>query len=125
MSATEYIETVASWEFYTNPKQYNCFKQIGKLKDAKQVEAFKNRNGCDGRKTEKARQTYDSISFHDCYCNHLARNFDSYIFIHEQYIKGFLPYPGTVLEQPNKVMDIINLISKLKNEQEIKMQKDK
>lgn len=92
--------------------------------DANKIEAFKNRNGCEGRLSEKPRQTYDTLRFHSCYCNHLSPSFDSFLYIHEQYGKGFLPFQGALLDQPNKVMDVIALVSKLKAEREAKMQKD-
>ena len=120
----EYVDLIATWEYYSNPKQYNCKVQLKKMKDLNRIEGFKNRNGCDKRVNKLPRQTHDTINFHDCYCNHLSPSFDSYIFIHDQYTKGFLPYSGSIMDQPNKAMDVINLISKLKYDREVKIQKD-
>jgi len=86
------------------------------------IEGFKNRNGCDNRRSEKPRQTYRNINFHDCYCNHLDHSFGHYLNIHDNYTKGFLPFTGGYLDQPNKVMEIVNLISVLKYEAEKKEQ---
>lgn len=122
ISTVEYVETVATWEYYTNSKQFNCKSNIKKMKDSARIEAFKNRNGCDKRMAKTPRQKIDDIAFYDCFCNHLSPSFDSYIYMHEQYSKGFLPFSGSVLEQPNKAMDAIALIGKLKSDREAKMQ---
>lgn len=92
------------------------------MTDKNRIEQFKNRNGCEA-KSKTPRQTHDYIEFYNCYCNHLSSSFDTYLFIHDQYTKGFLPFKGTVLEQPNKSMEVINLISKLKSDYELKLQK--
>lgn len=86
------------------------------------IEDFKNRNGCEGRISENPRQTYGSINFHSCYCNHLDENFHHSLALQENYNKGFLPFSGGYLEQPNKAMEIINLISNLRIETERKEQ---
>lgn len=82
------------------------------------IEGFKNRNGCENRVSEKPRQTYRNINFHTCFCNHLDLSFNQYLSIHDNYTKNHLPFSGGYLEQPNKVMEIINLISTLRSESE-------
>lgn len=88
------------------------------------VEGFKDRNGCDGRRAEKPRQTHNNIAFHDCYCNHLDYGFSHWLQMHDQYQNGFLPFAGSAQEQPNKIMEILSVISQLKQELENKQQQD-
>lgn len=121
----EYIEIVATWEHAVNTKQYNCKVNIKNMREDKvKIEGWKNRNGCENRVLKQPRQTHDSIHFHSCYCNHLSSSFEQYLFIQDQYSKGFLPYPGTTLEQPNKVMDVIQLITKLKQDRQQKLENE-
>lgn len=88
------------------------------------IEGFKNRNGCDNRKTDRPRQVNGNLQFHSCYCDHLDHDFGFLMSLFDQYEKGFLPYKGSITEQPNKIMDVFNLISQLKLELENKMRKE-
>lgn len=61
---------------------------------------------------------YNEIIFDRCHCFYLNdvqfRNMAFEIFNWSE--KGFLPYPGTWLEQSNKTIEIINLVGLLQTE---------
>lgn len=120
----EYIKIVSSWNYHTNHKQFNCKEQVEKMKNQpnsqQRILGFKERNGCDNKISKTPRQVYRNLNFHSCFCNHLDNSFNHYLDIHENYSKGYLPFTGGFLEQPNKVIEIINLISVLKYELEKK-----
>lgn len=44
--------------------------------------------------------------------------------MHDQYQNGFLPFAGSAQEQPNKIMELLSVISQLKQELENKQQQD-
>ena len=46
------------------------------------------------------------------------------MFLYEQYNKGFLPFQGSVLEQPNKAMEIIQIMSGLMADRKAKLEKE-
>lgn len=115
----EYISLVSSWNYHTNTKQYNCKEQYKKFKTSEKLQEFKNRNGCDNIISTKPRQHYENITFYNCYCNHLDYSFLNLIGMYDRYQTGFLPYPGSAQEQPNKVIELFNIISKFKYEQEL------
>ena len=117
LTTREYVEIVSSWFYHSNKRQYNCHDRVAKMQNMPnaqtRIESFKNRNGCDNRISDKPRQSYNHLQFHNCYCNHLDNSFNSYIMLQDSYNKGFLPFSDGYLEQPNKVMEIINLITNL------------
>jgi len=103
---------------------YNCREQHKRIKEPSRLESFKVRNGCQGRIQVKPRKVYENINFHSCYCDHEHHGFFDYMFMHEQYTKGLLPFDGSLMEQPNKVIEILQLIDKLKQEMELARQKE-
>jgi len=90
---------------------------------AKRIEAHKNRNGC-GKIQPTARQTHGVVKFHNCYCDHLHSGMEHLLFIYEHYCKGLLPHSGTILDQSNKLIEIIRLIDRLKHERDLKIQEE-
>ena len=123
----EYIKIIATWYHDTNLKQYDCKNQIEQMKrrndSQNRIEGHKNRNGC-GRVTVIPKQIHGIVRFHNCYCDHLLPNFDHFLFLHEHYSKGQLPHPGSISDQPNKVIEIMKVIDRLKLEREIALQKE-
>lgn len=109
-----------------NPRQFNCEEQVRKLKkrpnSEQAIRTFKLRNSCDSV-SETVKQEVNSLRFYNCYCNHLDYSFNHLIEIHSKYEQGILYYPGSLSEQPNKLIDIFNLISQLKEEEKIKQAK--
>jgi hypothetical protein len=121
MSFREYVEIVATWHHDINKKQYDCKNQVSKMKDSARIQAHKNRNGCN--KIQSApRQVQGIVQYHNCYCDHLHIGFDHLVYLQGQYENGMLPYMGSLSEQPNKVIEIIKLIERLKLDRELKIQ---
>lgn len=108
------------------------FAALSKRKDADIViEHERKRRGC-GVITEEPKITLDDhhIAFHSCLCH---ENFqyplmDQILFLHDKYNKGILPYEGSLTDQPNKIIEIFQLIDQLHQEreqQQAKKQQDK
>lgn len=120
---TEYIQIVASWEYLKRSKQYSCEEKHLSLTGEK-LEAFKNRNGCGHRVTPQPRQTVGIVNFHSCFCDHLLPSMNHFLWMHQQFTdKGVLPYPGSLTDQPNRIMEVFKLIDQLKHELELENQK--
>lgn len=70
----------------------------------------------------------DGTQFHKCPGNLANQSAMYWLSVHAHYDKGFLPFPGSVMDQPAKAMEIISLISGLNAEQQLqeaKRQKQK
>lgn len=89
---------------------------------AANIEALKNRNGCGFRISPAPRQITSGLKFYSCFCDHLDDSFDYLLFLQGQFEKGIMPYPGSLIEQPNKIIEVFKLISRLKAEYESKQQ---
>lgn len=60
----------------------------------------------------------DDIKYKTCPVNFYDQSVVTYIDLFRQFDKGLLPFTGGLLEQPNKIMEIFNLIETLKAENE-------
>jgi hypothetical protein len=46
------------------------------------------------------------------------------LYLHQNYEKGLLPYPGSVSEQPGQIMDILALLQSIKSEYALSLEKN-
>jgi hypothetical protein len=115
VGTNEYIQLLANWEYLKRAKQYSCKEQT---LSPERTEAFKNRNGCGFRITNKPRQTLGVINYHSCFCDHLHDNFGHLLYLHENFNKGILPFPGSLSDQPNHVIEIFRVLDRLKFDHE-------
>jgi hypothetical protein len=46
--------------------------------------------------------------------------FNFFMSIHEMYSKGAMPYPGSISDQPSKIIEIFHILDQLKTERDIK-----
>ena len=72
--------------------------------------------GCSVVKDSPVAKWKDSILYKTCPVNFYNQRFVSYIDLFRHFDKGLLPFEGGLLEQPNKIMDVFNLIETLKIE---------
>lgn len=70
-------------------------------------------NGCGVCRSEY-RYDVDGIRFHQCFCGYRSHNMGFYLDLEDKFSKGILPFEGSYLDQPAKVIEIINRISALK-----------
>lgn len=70
-------------------------------------------NGC-GIHRQEHRYEIDGVRYHKCLCGYRNPSISFYLDIEDKFSKGMLPFPGSYLEQPAKVVEIINKITSLK-----------
>jgi len=56
------------------------------------------------------------LNYTNCVGNHFNNYWAYWINYTDTYEKGILPFSGTVLEQPNKFVEVMNLVQNLKSE---------
>ncbi len=66
--------------------------------------------------SESPRVTIDGIGFHSCLCNYSNPLFFPYLDLGEKLDKGLLPDRGAYLDQPARMLEAIQLLSRLKAE---------
>lgn len=120
----DYARLIANWEYITNPA-FNCVEKKKLYKNPKQLEDFENRNGCGLKITKYVRHKLDDdrLGFHSCVCDHLHDNFNHILFLQSQFEKGMLPFDGSLSDQPAQIIEIFNLIERLKLKEQRKQQK--
>jgi len=62
------------------------------------------------------------IGFKRCIGNYTSEGIYSWVEAHSLYEKGVLPFPGALMDQPNKVIEIFQCIASAKHE---KMEADR
>jgi hypothetical protein len=113
----EYITILPSIQAFLEPKKFNCVtcllqngtseKLIGK------TEAKRKSKGCFDYTTRKYK--LKNIVYNSCLGN-FTKEIDYIIEAFSHYEKGMLPYKGTLAEQPNKIIEIFDLISSMRSE---------
>lgn len=77
---------------------------------------------------KKAKQRNSVVSMNMKFTEHLSRYqypLMAYVLaLHEQFEKGVMPYPGSLSDQPAKIIEIFNLLSSLKYESKVKNSKE-
>lgn len=58
------------------------------------------------------------ITYNRCFCFYQHPDFALFYRIWVTYQKGVLPYPGTIMDQPAWVLDVLELYDRLKAESE-------
>lgn len=117
----EYVELKATLYAMDN-QDYLCEKCIGRFRKRKDAEAMiakvQERNAC--KKTELvARQYVEDLSFHRCVGNFYSHGVMALMGTYYAYKEGHLPYPGSLLEQPNKIMEAFSVIEDWKTKKEL------
>lgn len=103
----EWVKLKATLHALDN-SEFQCGPCLAKYRTRPQQFEFK---GCKDIKQGKLFSIDDKIHFRNCIGNHFDHSAVHWIQCHAQYEKGFLPFPGSLLEQPNKVMEVFHVIS--------------
>lgn len=104
-------------------RQFDCGtclnKWAGRTDSAEMTEANRKVKGCWGS-TEFLHEIVvpgGRISFKTCVGNLVQDGMFHWIVLHRQFQKGVLPYPGSLSEQPAKVLELFELIDSFKIQQ--------
>lgn len=128
VSEYEYIQIVATW-FYNVEDNFRCAEKIGEIEKNREseirVKEFMTQQGCNSnsvlsgcveKPSSTVRYRFDNLCFYNCFCNYIdhSTNYLLDLFLHFE--KNLLPFPGTITEQPAKILEVFNIFSYLKSE---------
>lgn len=130
MTDFEYVKIVATW-YYSVEERFNCETQKDKLYKysdfEKRIEQLESRNGCNKHSensgfvesfTSKPIFVCDDIGYYQCFCNFVDPSSLFILRLFFQYEKGFLPFSGSIVDQPPKIMELFSILTYLKSEKQ-------
>ena len=103
----EYVFLLAALEARLEPKKFNCFKCAASYKTEKNKKIKRKSKGCYDYSTKVYR--VENILYKTCIGNYNT-SIDFYLEAFSMYEKGVLPFKGTLANQPNKLIEIFNII---------------
>ena len=128
--------------YLLNPKVYNCQKQHEdyltrnpKVSKEEMIEYFRDSKGCFGGKDKTFKKMYGAkqritglviggIEYTTCLCNHNNSLINLYMTFYDLYEKfGVMPFEGPIADQPNKIIEVFNIIQATKNQFETALNK--
>lgn len=116
LTISEYALLLASIEARLEPKKYNCRLCAAKYKpDKKHIK--RKPKGCYDYSTRVYR--LENILYKTCLGNY-NKSIGFYTEALSMYEKGMLPFKGTLSEQPNKIIEIFNIIEQRREEKKPK-----
>ena len=114
-------------------EEFQCHKCVSKYKGHPSAELmskrYREQKGCFGvgdRITQRMAEKDWNMEYRTCIGNVYAPVAMTYYEMHTQYEKGNLPFPGSLGDQPAKIMDIFRVINHYKAdkmEKELKKQR--
>jgi len=117
LTSYEYVTLLASLEQSFYPKKYNC--QLCKTRFGtserliKKMERNRKAQGCFDYTTKKYR--VENIIYKSCLANY-STNINFLVESFAKYEQGMLPFKGSLEEQPNKIIEIFNIIETRREE---------
>lgn len=87
------------------------------------LEKVKRIKGCTkphSAPVHQIRQGKISLAFRDCIGNYFSYSAMSWINFYNAFEKGAMPFPGGYMDQPSKLIDVMNLISNHKQDEMLK-----
>lgn len=111
----EYITLLATLEARIHPKKFDCFKCINKYgtRNPEKSERARQLKGCFDFNTRNYR--IENIRYNSCVGNYTAK-LDFYIDLFSNFEKGIMPFTGTLGDQPNKIIEVFQIIEVKRNE---------
>lgn len=104
---------------------FNCSKCLSQYKARpdreKHLDLLKRRKGCQSPGSVKP--IVENIKFNICIGNFYSQVAAQYIDLYYNYQRGVMPYDGTLMDQPSKVIDVFNIIDALIKAKQIEFQK--
>lgn len=95
--------------FKCHEKEKRIARTLGKEKAKQQMETH-------GISKQEPRFTIDGINFHKCVCQYRSNRLGFYLDLLDKQSKGILPFEGSYLDQPAKLIEIINRLDYVKTD---------
>ena len=118
LSQGDMIKLYSSFVYITTDA-LNCKK----TRERASHEKTKAQHNCDFHYKRKIFEL-DDITWHSCLCRFLHPNFNQLMVLSKQYEKGVLPDTGGMLDQPNLLIEQLELLDHLKNLHKEQQQKE-
>jgi len=107
----EYGDNLSKFEFYKQKRPQYAEEFMQKVKNRRK---FK---GCDGavdRKIDKI----DNFMYYKCLCRVKHPLMSSLLTLSSAYERGIMPFDACLMDQPAKIIDMIELVTQEKNREE-------
>lgn len=75
-----------------------------------------NRKACSVESKKPVFEYKDRIKYYRCPANFVDMSIVHYMTVNKHFRNGIMPFSGTLMEQPNKLIEILELIESLLNE---------
>lgn len=106
----------------TVEEKFNCFKcQNDYRRDEKLIKVLRERKGCFG--SDKILYGLGNYQLKTCVGNLTTPDFEHIMYLYDNYERGVLPFDGSPSDQPNKIVEIFNLIYSLTAEHKEKLRR--
>lgn len=82
-----------------------------------QIKLRREEQGC-GVLTDDYKVEIDGFGFHSCLChdNFQFKGINDLIYMYNLFNKGVMPFPGSLMEQPNQLLEYFRLLDRLYKE---------
>lgn len=104
-------------------KSYRCHECVnqfrGRTDSATMLERAKKTKGCTKEYAAPVHRI-DDIGFTLCPGNFYSKSAEGLIEAYYFFERGILPYPGSLMDQPNKIIEIFRVIEAYKNDKILK-----
>lgn len=122
----EFVEIKATLHALDN-RQFICgeckMKYMGKGYKEDQQLKYQESKGC-FKLSHRVLHRIKDLSFKKCIGNYFSYQAVSLLEAFESYEKGIMPYPGSYMDQPHKIIDAFRIISAYRTEKLIAQQEE-
>jgi hypothetical protein len=119
LTVGEWVELRATLHAVDNRK-YQCTECLGQYSGrsdaAIMTEKVRKLNGCSEIKNETIHHINREILFSTCIGNFFSTSAVQWLSTHAHFERGTMPYPGALMDQPNKALEIFRVIERHKFE---------
>ena len=123
-SQLDFVSIVTGLEILYDKKQtFNCDICInqftGRPDEMKRLKNIKDLKGCTSLKNEPLinlkHGKSTTIQYYKCAGNFYDRSINYLTTIHEQFQRGFMPFGGSLMDTPARLIEVINLFDSVKH----------
>lgn len=87
------------------------------------LQKIRDQKGCFEVKKSSVHNINREIFFSSCIGNYFKQSVVNYLSIHDHFDKGVMPFSGSILDQPAKIIDVMSIIKSHKIEQSEKLKR--
>jgi hypothetical protein len=103
-------------------ERFDCNACLSKYRDKEMTDKYRESKACENVASE-VRHHVSQFKFRKCVGNFVRPSASALIGLHSHYQKGHLPFPGSVMDQPAKIMEAFQVIDNHYYEQALEQRK--